>query len=81
MAIIHNIPIVPMTFLVIVGTVMTYGLFSPVLARLLGLAGTPALVVGRTVVLGELDTATLDQIIALERDGGWRAVCDAQETG
>ncbi len=30
--------IVPLTFLVIVGTVTTYGLFSPLLARLLGLS-------------------------------------------
>lgn len=30
--------IVPLTFLVIVGTVTTYGLFSPLLARILGLA-------------------------------------------
>lgn len=53
---------------------------SAALARLLGLAGTPALVIGRTVVLGEVEAATLDQIIALERDGGWRAACGAPDT-
>lgn len=40
------------------------------LARLFGFPGTPALVVGRTVVVGEISDATLRALIARERADG-----------
>lgn len=42
---------------------------STALARLLGIIGTPALVIGSTLVQGEVDNAVIRQIIAEERNG------------
>lgn len=47
---------------------------SEALGKLLGLIGTPALVVGRTVVLGAIDEGRLNRLIARERADG-RVVC------
>ncbi len=43
---------------------------SRALARLFGFPGTPALVVGRTVVVGQIDEATLRALIERERADG-----------
>ncbi|ABV94841.1 putative protein-disulfide isomerase [Dinoroseobacter shibae DFL 12 = DSM 16493] len=43
---------------------------SRALAQLFGLVGTPALLVGRTLVQGEVSARTLDRLIALERRDG-----------
>ncbi len=43
---------------------------SAALARLFSFAGTPAIVVGRTVVQGEISEGLLDQLIERERDDG-----------
>jgi predicted DsbA family dithiol-disulfide isomerase len=48
---------------------------SDALAGLFGFAGTPALVVGRTVLQGRTTPATLDRVIEMERDEGWRRIC------
>lgn len=45
------------------------------LARLFGFPGTPALVVGRTVVVGEIADATLTALIAREREDGPPPAC------
>jgi protein-disulfide isomerase len=47
------------------------------LARLFGFIGTPALVVGRTVVAGEIGAADLRALIARERDDGPALACIA----
>jgi protein-disulfide isomerase len=47
------------------------------LARLFGLRGTPALVVGRTVVEGVIADATLEALIAIERAAGPPPGCAA----
>jgi hypothetical protein len=45
------------------------------LARLLGLPGTPGLVIGRTIALGALPRATLARLMDAERAGGPPAAC------
>lgn len=45
------------------------------LANIFGFVGTPALVVGRTVVQGEIDDYTLERLIALEREEGPPPAC------
>lgn len=45
------------------------------LARTFGLPGTPAIVVGRTIVAGEISPADLAALIAAERDEGRPAEC------
>ena len=45
------------------------------LARLFGFPGTPAMVVGRTVVVGEIDEATLRRLIDRERADGPLPAC------
>ena len=45
------------------------------LARLFGFPGTPAMVVGRTVVVGEIDEATLRSLIDRERADGPVPAC------
>lgn len=45
------------------------------LAALFGFPGTPALVVGRTAVLGRIEAADLDRLIALERAEAAPAPC------
>ncbi len=48
------------------------------LARRFALRGTPALVVGRTLVEGDISADRLGRLVALEReDGGWRRLCNA----
>jgi predicted DsbA family dithiol-disulfide isomerase len=47
------------------------------LARLFGFPGTPALIVGRTVVVGEIDDATLRALIDRERADGPIPACVA----
>lgn len=45
-------------------------------AETLGIWGTPALVIGRTLILGEVGADTLARLVAIEReDGAWRSVC------
>lgn len=48
---------------------------SRALAELFGIRGTPALVVGRTLVVGALGEARLDRLIARERQDGPVAAC------
>lgn len=48
---------------------------SSALAKAFGFIGTPALVVGRTVVQGEIDDATLKRLIDRERADGPIAAC------
>jgi len=48
---------------------------STALARLLGFFGTPAMVVGRTAIQGEVSNTMLQRLIAAERDQGWRTAC------
>lgn len=48
---------------------------SRALARLFGFAGTPALVVGRTVIVGQVDDATLRALIVREREDGPIPAC------
>jgi protein-disulfide isomerase len=50
---------------------------SRALARLFAFPGTPALIVGRTVVVGEIDDATLRALIARERADGVVPACAA----
>lgn len=48
---------------------------SASLSRLFAFVGTPAMVVGRTVIQGEISDRTLRRIISLEREEGWPSVC------
>lgn len=48
---------------------------SAALSRLFGLVGTPALVIGRTIIQGQVNDRTIDKIIKLERDEGWSTQC------
>lgn len=48
---------------------------SAALSRLFGFVGTPALVIGRTIIQGQVNDKTIDKIIALEREEGWAAQC------
>jgi protein-disulfide isomerase len=48
---------------------------SRALARLFAFPGTPALIVGRTVVVGEIDDATLRALINREREDGPLPIC------
>ncbi len=45
------------------------------LAKLFGIVGTPALIVGRTLVMGELDEPTLERLIERERAEGPLKAC------
>ena len=49
---------------------------SAALSRALALVGTPALVVGRTVVQGQVSDSMITRIIALEREEGWAEQCN-----
>ena len=53
---------------------------SAALAGLFGFAGTPALVVGRTVVVGAIGEARLRALIARERRDGPIPACRASST-
>lgn len=48
---------------------------SAALARVFSFIGTPALVIGRTVVQGQVSDNMIGKIIALEREEGWEAAC------
>ncbi|SDO86861.1 Protein-disulfide isomerase [Lutimaribacter pacificus] len=48
---------------------------SSALARVFAFVGTPALVVGRTVVQGQISDKMVRRIIELEREEGWNAAC------
>lgn len=45
------------------------------LSRIFGFIGTPAMVVGRTVIQGEVSDATLRRLVDIEREEGWTAIC------
>lgn len=46
-----------------------------ILSRIFRFVGTPALVVGRTVVNGQISERQLRDIIELERSSNWRSIC------
>ena len=48
---------------------------SSILSEIFGFIGTPALVVGRTVIQGQISDRNLLTIIDLERSEGWAQVC------
>jgi protein-disulfide isomerase len=48
---------------------------SAALARLFMFVGTPALVIGRTVVQGQISDKMIRRIIELEREEGWNVAC------
>ena len=48
---------------------------SAALSQLFGFVGTPALVIGRTVVQGQISDNMIREIIDLERNEGWEAAC------
>lgn len=48
---------------------------SAALSDIFGFVGTPALVIGRTVIQGQIGTTTLEKIIDLERAEGWSSAC------
>ncbi len=48
---------------------------SAAIADLFGFVGTPAMVVGRTVISGRVPEGTLRKVIALERAEGWKEAC------
>lgn len=48
---------------------------SAALARVFAFVGTPALVIGRTVVQGQISDRMIRQIIDLEREEGWDIAC------
>lgn len=48
---------------------------SAALARVFAFVGTPALVIGRTVIQGQISDKMIRQIIDLEREEGWDVAC------
>ncbi|MCE8008301.1 MULTISPECIES: DsbA family protein [Rhodobacterales] len=48
---------------------------SKALSRIFGFIGTPAMVVGGTVIQGEITDAVLRSVIAIELDDGWQRIC------
>ena len=48
---------------------------SSALARVFAFVGTPALVIGRTVVQGQISDRMVREIIDLEREERWDAAC------
>lgn len=48
---------------------------SAALSRALSLVGTPAMVIGRTVVQGLVSNRMINKIISLEREEGWAEQC------
>jgi len=77
--------LVPLMFLVIVGTVTVYGVFSPILARVLGVA-TPnpqgMLLIGATEWVRELATLLQEQEIKVVlADSNWANVTAARRKG
>ncbi|WP_091846838.1 DsbA family protein [Palleronia pelagia] len=55
----------------IVGELMV----SKALARTFGFIGTPAMVVGGTVIQGEITEGVLRRLVEIEREEGWRRIC------
>jgi protein-disulfide isomerase len=50
-------------------------MISRALARVFGFIGTPAMVVGGTVIQGEIAEGVLRRLIEIERGEGWRRIC------
>ena len=50
---------------------------SAALGRMFGFVGTPALVIGKTVVLGQISEKQIGRIVELERKEGWSQVCNS----
>lgn len=50
---------------------------SSALSRVFAFVGTPALVIGRTVVQGQISDKMIQKIIDMEREEGWDEVCIA----
>ena len=48
---------------------------SSALARVFAFVGTPALVIGRTVVQGQISDKLIHEIIDLEGSEGWNTIC------
>ena len=48
---------------------------SAALARIFAFIGTPAMVIGRTVIQGEISERTIRDVVAREREEGWASVC------
>lgn len=48
---------------------------SKALSRIFGFIGTPAMVVGGTVIQGEVTDAVLRRVVNVEREEGWRRIC------
>lgn len=48
---------------------------SAALSRVFAFIGTPALVIGRTVIQGQVSDKMIEQIIELEREEGWANAC------
>ena len=48
---------------------------SASLSRLFAFVGTPAMVIGRTVVQGRVSSRTFQKIVNLERKEGWAEAC------
>lgn len=48
---------------------------TSILARIFGFVGTPAMVIGRTVVMGQISDRQLFSIVELERNDDWMVVC------
>ncbi|WP_245770683.1 DsbA family protein [Roseovarius azorensis] len=48
---------------------------SAALARIFDFIGTPAMVIGRTVIQGEISERTIQDVVAREREEGWASVC------
>ena len=48
---------------------------SAALSRVFAFVGTPALVIGRTVVQGQISDKMIGKIVALEREDGWAESC------
>lgn len=50
-------------------------MISKALARVFGFIGTPAMVIGGTVVQGEVNEGIFRQLVEIERDEGWTRIC------
>lgn len=48
---------------------------SAALARIFDFIGTPAMVIGRTVIQGEISERTIQDLVERERAEGWASVC------
>ena len=48
---------------------------SAALGRIFAFVGTPAMVIGRTVIQGQVSDNTLLQVAAMEKEEGWASTC------